>query len=127
MSENVAYAGFCIKANDEDQNKEAMVMLAQKLGYDVKGYENDLEDIIYEDNDDYLNEWKPYIDDNKEFGFIYVTHYEYAAYDLEFYAEITEMGVALKNFIDQTNKMPEHNIKAFAIIYYNGSESPFKF
>ena len=127
MSENVAYAGFCIKANDEDQNEESMILLAQKLGYEVESYENDLEDIIYSSGGDYLNKWKPSVDVNGTFGFIYQTHYEYGAYDIKYKQPISAIGKVLKEFIDKTMKMPENEINTFAIIYYNGSDSPFKF
>ena len=55
------------------------------------------------------------------------THYEYDAFDIEYYAEITEMGRALKEYLDHTQSLTNSGVKSFAILYYNGSDCPFTF
>lgn len=125
MSTNVAVAGFSIKLNEELQTERSLMSVAKSLGYawtDMDAWE----EIMYSDSE-YKNKWKPAMDDKGKYGVVYLTHYEYDAFDIEHYAKISDMGKALKEFIDQTMIMPKEDIKSFAIIYYNGSESPFKF
>lgn len=125
MSDNVGVAGYSLKLNEEDQNEDRLKEIAKSLGYEWEdnwGWD----DIMYGD-DKYNNRWKPHMDDNGKYGFIFQTFYEYGCYDMEHYAGIGELGLALKEFIDKTHIMPKEEIQSYAIIYYNGSESPFKF
>lgn len=125
MSTTVGMAGYSIKLNDEDQSEKRLKEIAKSLGFT---WENNLDwdDIVW-DAEKYMNSWKPNVDVNGVYGFIYVTHYEWDAADIEYYCEITDLGLALKDFMDKTNIMPQNKIKSFAIIYYNGVDNPFKY
>jgi len=127
MSENVGFAGFSIKLNEEDQSEKKLKEITKKLGFSW----NEEEDYGFEELmwnlKDYKNRWKPHYDYDGKYGFVYVTHYEYEAFDIEFYAKITDMGRVLKEFVEKTQILPKEEIKAFAIIYYNGSDNPFRF
>ena len=125
MSQNVAYAGFSLKLNEEDQNEDRLKEIAKSFGY--VWTDNDEWDEIMFSEKDYQNKWKPMMDYDGKYGFIWVTHYEFDAFDLEFKQPITAMGIALKDFVDQTMIMPSETINVFAQIYYNGSDDPFKF
>ena len=127
MSTNVAYAGFSIKLNEELQTEDSLKTVAKSLGY-VWTNNDQWDDIMYgEGEEGYRNCWKPHMDYNGQYGVIFVTHYEYDAYDIEYKQPISAMGKALKIFIDQTMIMPKEEIVAFAQIYYNGSDDPFEF
>jgi len=125
MSTNVAYAGFSLKLNEDYQSENGLKEIAMLLGYEWKdNWEWD--DIMYE-REKYLNRWKPHMDIDGVYGFIWVTQYEYDAVDIEYKQPIGAMDKALKTFIEQTKIMPEEEICAIAQIYYNGSDDPFKF
>lgn len=125
MSENVGIAGFSIKLNKEDQSEDRIKEIAKSFGYEWE--DNwDWDDVMYNDSG-HKKRWKPHMDDKGEYGFIFNTFYQYECYDIEYYAKISDMGKALKDFINKTKITPKEEIQAFAIIYYNGSESPFKF
>jgi len=125
MSQNVAYAGFSLKLNEELQTDNSLKKIAKSLGY-VWTNNDGWDEIMFNEKDN-MNRWKPHMDYDGKYGVIWVTHYEYDAFDLEYKQPITAMGVALKDFIDQTMIMPKEQINAFAQIYYNGSDDPFKF
>ena len=126
MSCNSKICGYSIKFGDY-YDESAMKDIAKKLGHTWNEEdEEDWKEFLY-CNDKNLNKWKPHIDYNGNYGVIYVTEEEYEAFDIEFYVSITDMGKALKEYIDITCHMPDEHIKAFAIIYYNGSDNPFKF
>jgi hypothetical protein len=125
MSDNVGIAGFSIKLNEEDQTENRLKEISKQFGYD---WEDNFgwDDIMYSDSD-YKRRWKPHMDIDGQYGFIFNTFYQYECYDIENYVKITDMGVALKDFIDKTKIIPKEVIQAFTIIYYNGSDNPFKF
>jgi len=125
MSTNIAYAGFSLKLNEELQTEKSLKRVAKLLGFEWED-NDDWDEIIFNESKN-MNRWKPMIDYDGKYGFIYVTHYNYDAYDIDFKATISDMGRALKEFIDQTNIMPKEEINVFAQIYYNGSDDPFKF
>lgn len=125
MSTNVAYAGFSIKLNEELQTEDSLKTIAKSLGYEWK--DNwDWDNILYNE-ENYLNRWKPQMDVKGKYGFIYISHYEYDAYDINYKQPMSAMTNALNEFISQTMIIPKEEINSFAIIYYNGTDSPFKF
>ena len=132
MSTNVAYAGFSIKLNEEDQSEDRLKEISKSLGYnwqdeDTLCWNNwNWDDIMY-GCDLFKNHWKPHMDIDGKYGFIWVSNYEYDASDIEYKQPISAMGKALKDFIDKTMIIPQEEIKTFALMYYNGSDDPFKF
>ena len=132
MSSNVAYAGFSLKLNEEDQTENRLKEISKSLGYnwqdeDTLSWDNlNWNEIIY-GCEQFKNSWKPHMDFDGTYGFIWVTNYEYEAYDIEYFQPISAMGKALKEFIDKTKIMPKEEITSFAQIYYNGADDPFKF
>ena len=125
MSTNVAYAGFSIKLNEDDQSEDRIKEIAKSLDHNWK--DNWGWDDIMFDQSKFIGHWKPQIDIDGIFGFIYVTYYEYDASDIKYKQPISAIDGALKEFIDQTHIMPKEEITTFAQIYYNGSDDPFKF
>jgi hypothetical protein len=128
MSTNVGFAGFSLKLNEEDQSEERLREIATSLGYVWKD-NDDFDEIVFNEGQymGYQNCWKPHMDYDGKYGVIWVTQYEYDASDIDFQATISAMGKALKAFIDQTYIIPKEEIKAFAIVYYNGVDCTFKF
>ena len=125
MSTNVAYAGFSLKLNEELQTEKSLKRIAKLLGFEWED-NDEWDDLMYNEKDN-MNRWKPMMDYSGKYGFIWVTDYDYDATDLEYKQPIGAMGTALKDFVDKTNIMPKEQIYAFAQIYYNGSDDPFKF
>ena len=125
MSTNVAYAGFSLKLNEELQTEKSLKRIAKLLGFEWDD-NDEWDDLMYNEKDN-MNRWKPMMDYSGKYGFIWVTDYDYDATDLEYKQPIGAMGTALKDFVDKTNIMPKEQIYAFAQIYYNGSDDPFKF
>jgi hypothetical protein len=127
MSSDVAFGGFSIKLNEDDQNIERHQELTKMFGYSWdENYEYGWHDLCY-DFEKNMGKWTPYQDLNGVRGFIYPTHYEYEDPYLAFYGNISKMGQILKEFVDKTKVMPREEIKSFAIVYYNGSDNPFEF
>ena len=125
MSTNVAYAGFSLKLNEELQTEKSLKRIAKLLGFEWDD-NDEWDDLMYNEKDN-MNRWKPMMDYSGKYGFIWVTDYDYDATDLEYKQPIGAMGTALKDFVDKTNIIPKEQIYAFAQIYYNGSDDPFKF
>ena len=125
MSSNVAYAGFSIKLNEEDQSEKRLKEIAKSFDY-LWSDNWDWDEIMYNQNK-FIGRWKPQTNIDDIHGFVYVTYYEYDAYDIEYYQPVSAMGKALKDFIDHTTIMPKEEIKSFALMYYNGSDDPFRF
>ena len=125
MSSDVAIGGFSIKLNEENQSEDALKKIAKSFGWEWDDNWQ-WDDIMY-GIENYLYSWKPQMDGNGKYGFVYHTYYKYNESYIEQYIKISDMGKALKEFIDKTKIMPREEIQTFAIVYYNGSESPFKF
>lgn len=126
MSTNVGIAGFSLKLNEDDQSKERITEISKSFGYKFEN-EDEFDDVLYSNSEEYLSKWKPHVDYNGKYGFFYLKSYEYDAFDIEHYTSITDMGKQLKDFIEKTGIMPKESIKSFAILYYNGSDCPFKY
>jgi hypothetical protein len=126
MSCNSRICGYSLKLNENLQNMDKLKEISEILGY---SWDDDCEwdEIMFSEWDKYINKWKPHKDYFGNLGFIYTKDYEYDADDVIFYCEINEIELALKDYIDKTNIIPDNNIKSFAIIYYNGSDCPFKY
>jgi len=125
MSTTVGIAGFSIKLNDNQQNEKSLMKISEKIGYSW----NDMyewEEILY-DNEKYLNTWKPHMDVNGDYGLIFLTHYEYDAHDIEIYISLLDMKNAYSNIKYLCNLYFENELKSFTLLYYNGSDCPFKF
>lgn len=125
MSSNIGIAGFSIKLNDNQQNEKSLMKISEKIGYSWNDtYE--WEEILYADKK-YLNLWKPHMDVNGNYGLIFLTHYEYDAYDIENYISLLDMKNAYSNIKYLCNLYFENELKSFTLIYYNGGDCPFKF
>jgi hypothetical protein len=125
MSTNVVYAGFSIKLNEEDQSEKRLKEIAKSFNY-LWSDNWEWDDIMYNE-EKFKNNWKPHMGIDGTYGFIWVTHYEYDVCDIEYKQPISAMGRAFKDYVDQTMIIPKEEIKTFVLMYYNGSDDPFKF
>ena len=128
MSTNVALAGLSIKIKEEYQIEKKIIEIFKKFGYLVNS-SDEFYNIKW--NDEKLNEWKLYCDVDGKFGLIYQNHYEYDAFNIN-YKLTQEKSLYIYNLLHKYEPsiieyLDESSFSYFAIIYYNGIESPFKF
>ena len=127
MSTNVSFTGVSIKILEDKRDSESLLDIAKLLDYDDPN-ESNLEDLFY---DPKKKQWQLYCDYEGEFGLIYIIENEWDVFDLDFsitLEEFNEIVGELKPDIREHFMGKEAaDVKAFGLIYYNGSDNPFKF
>ena len=127
MSTNVSFSGVSIKILEDKKNNESLIDIAKILEYD-EPKESNLEDLFYEPK---TKQWQLYRDADGEIGLIYLIDNESDVFDIDFGQSLEQLNEIVgelqpdirEHFMDKEAS----NVKAFALIYYNGSDNPFKF
>ena len=127
MSTNVSFAGVSIRILEDKKDLDSLLDIAKILEYDDPK-DSDLEDLFYEPK---LKQWQLYRDYEGVIGLIYLIKNEWDVFDMEFSITLEQFneipGELHPNIREHFMDKETSNIKAFALIYYNGSENPFKF
>jgi|TARA_R110000851_G_scaffold285798_1_gene439551 hypothetical protein len=121
MSTDCSKAGFSIPFTDEYQNKEKMMELLNMTDEDE--FSNSLSD--YEEN---KNQWGITPDDDGVFGLVYIVLSKWDDHYLEFTHKVSDVD-KIKDSLpkEYLGILKIEELKVFAFVYYNGSDSPFKF
>jgi hypothetical protein len=127
MSTNVSFSGVSIKILEDKEDNESIIDIAKILEYD-EPKESDLDDLFYEPK---TKQWQLYKDYEGVIGLVYLIDNERDVFDIDFGQSLEQLNEILgelhpdvrEHFMDKDAS----NVKAFALIYYNGSENPFKF
>ena len=127
MSTNVSFAGVSIKILEDKRDLESLLDIARILEYD-EPTESNLDDLLY---DPKTKQWQLYRDDDGEIGLIYLINNESDVFDMEYSISLEVLNEILgelqPNIREHFMDKEASNVKAFALLYYNGSENPFKF
>ena len=127
MSTNVSFAGVSIRILEDKKDLDSLLDIAKILEYDDPK-DSDLEDLFYEPK---LKQWQLYRDYEGVIGLIYLIENEWDVFDMEYSVSLEVLNEILgelkpgirEHFMDKE----ESKVKAFALMYYNGSDNPFKF
>ncbi len=128
MSTNVSFSGVSIKILEDKKDEESLIDVAKILEYDEKLIKTDFEDLMSEPK---TKQWQLFKDVDGETGLVYLIDNESDVFDIDFGQSLEQLNEILgelhpdvrEHFMDKDAA----NVKAFALIYYNGSENPFKF
>lgn len=130
MSTNVKKCGFSIPLKLEEKQ---LKKVCDKLGQDYDEYDDGG---FYPnfDSDIHLKKWIVVSDYNGVHGLVKVIHYEYDAFDLEFSVSMFTMSEVYMELLDllsakkiDAGVLDGSQFKTFSLLYYNGSDEPFKF
>lgn len=113
MSTNVKMVGYYRRFKNEEEAVEKYRELGFNCNYPTEDFvEDNYYDLFDYKKNESLNKWVPYFDYDNNLGMIYLTEYEYDAFDL----------IAVFNS-DAPVILGEESVP-FAVLYYNGSECP---
>jgi hypothetical protein len=130
MSTNVRKVGYSVPLREItiDLLKE----ICNKIGQDFDEYD---ENEFYPnfDAEKHLNKWIIQRDDNNVYGFVKVIDYEYDSFDVVSSMSMNEIMNQLNELLEMLDELEisygiaTNDMKAFTMLYYNGSEEPFEF
>lgn len=127
MSTNVSFAGVSIKILEDKSDLKSHLDIAKILEYD-EPTEDNLDDLLYEIK---TKQWQLYRDYDGVIGLIYLIENESDVFDLNFSLTLEEfneiVGELKPDIREHYMRKSASDVKSFGIIYYNGSENPFKF
>ena len=121
MSTNCTIKGFSIPFKDE----------YQKMDFLVDYFKVEDNDAFYEmvyDSEKKKNQWSVYYDNNSVKGLVYWLEDEWDSFYLDFSVTRNMMNDAIKEIPNEFENMVNMDqFKAFAHLYYNGTDAPFMF
>lgn len=127
MSTNVSFAGVSIKILEDKKDLESLLDIAKILEYEDPK-ESTLEDDLY---DPKKKQWQLYRDYEGVVGLIYLIESEYDVFDMNFSITLEEfneiVGELKPDIREHFMGRSASDVKSFGLIYYNGTENPFKF
>ena len=127
MSTNVSFAGVSIRILEDKRDEKSLLDIAKILEYD-EPTEANLEDLLYYPK---KKEWQIYRDYEGVIGLIYLLESEDDVFDLDFSITLEQFNEILGELKPDVREhfmgKEASDVKAFGLIYYNGSENPFKF
>lgn len=121
MSTDCSRVGFSIPFIEEYQNQEAMMKIIGAEDQD------DFDHFMY-DSSDKLKQWQITSDYDGKFGLVYFVMDEWDNHYLEFSSKIKDLNEVRERIPKEyLSLLNIEELKIFAFVYYNGSDSPFKF
>ena len=119
MSTSCTMAGFSVPFKDEYQENDFLIK------YFKVSNEDELQDLIY--SSDKTNQWE-LADDYENKGLVFRTHNDRDEFYLKFQTSESKIKEVKELIPDEYKHMVEMGrFKVFALLYHNGSESPFQF